>query len=187
MYLGRTTVLIMMVKSALTILLAGSISGYPALAAETASQGLLELPSSELNGVSTGGQTSYIVRSATSSPTSDMDVHDAVSESEAQARWKDSVARTVMEEVDQPVRVLTSVFPKYPVKARANEIEGDVIVEITINTDGKVGTVRVLQSPDDLLSAASIEAVEQWRFAPMTRNGKPVELKVIQKFPFKLL
>lgn len=181
----------MMVKSALTILLAGSISGYTALAAETASQGLLELPGSELNRVSAGayqgGQTSYIVRSATSSPTSDMDAHDAVTESEAQARWKDSVARTVMEEVDQPVRVLTSVFPKYPVKARANEIEGDVIVEITINTDGKVGTVRVLQSPDDLLSAASIEAVEQWRFAPMTRNGKPVELKVIQKFPFKLL
>jgi len=181
----------MMAKFALTILLAGSISAYTALAAETTSQGFLELPSSELNRVSAGayqgGQTSYIVRSANSSPTSDLDVHDAVSESEAQARWEDSVTSTVMEEVDQPVRVLESVFPKYPVKARANEIEGVVIVEITINTDGNVARVRVLQSPDDLLSAASIEAVEQWRFAPMTRNGKPVELKVIQEFPFKLL
>jgi protein TonB len=65
------------------------------------------------------------------------------------------------------------VPPIYPAIARAASIEGTVILEAVIGTDGSVQELRVLR-PVPFLSDAALEAVRQWLFTPTRLNGEPV-------------
>jgi periplasmic protein TonB len=69
------------------------------------------------------------------------------------------------------------VEPKYPDFAAQAQIEGLVILEATVDTEGRVQSVEVLRS-HGLLDQAAIDAVKQWRYSPLVLNGKP--------FPFIL-
>ncbi len=63
--------------------------------------------------------------------------------------------------------------PAYPQKAFMEKIEGTVIVEIVIGTDGNVTRARVVQSVPGLDEAA-LRVVYEWKFKPAIKNGKPV-------------
>ena len=65
--------------------------------------------------------------------------------------------------------------PVYPEDARANKIQGIVIIEATIDIDGKVIGARVLRSIPALDDAA-VGAVKQWEFTPTLLNGLPVPI-----------
>jgi TonB family protein len=62
--------------------------------------------------------------------------------------------------------LVSKVPPVYPEEARKKGIAGVVRVELLIRKDGTVGDVRVLESPDALLSEAAVQAVRQWRYKP---------------------
>lgn len=64
------------------------------------------------------------------------------------------------------------VEPEYPFIAEKAHIGGLVILEATVDEDGKVETVAVLRSIN-LLDAAAIAAVKQWRYSPLIMNGIP--------------
>jgi TonB family protein len=81
---------------------------------------------------------------------------------------------------------LREVRANYTDDARRRAIEGDVALEIVIKRDGSVGQVRVLQSLGGGLEQKAIEAVRQWRFAPATRHGAPVDVVVEVSVGFKL-
>jgi TonB family protein len=70
----------------------------------------------------------------------------------------------------------TKVQPVYPAAAKAAGIQGIVRIETTISKDGLPIELRVLSSPNDDLSQASVEAVRQWRYRPTLLNGAPVEV-----------
>jgi len=81
-----------------------------------------------------------------------------------------------------PVRVGTSVRapvktrhvdPVYPQIALISRVQGIVIIEATIGTDGRVMDARVLRS-EPLLKQAALDAVAQWQFTPSMLNGTPV-------------
>ena len=55
-------------------------------------------------------------------------------------------------------------------------VMGQVILECTITTDGRVREVRVMRGPRNEYEAAIVAAVRQWRFKPATLHGKPVEV-----------
>lgn len=75
-----------------------------------------------------------------------------------------------------PPELLKQVDPIYPDEARKARIEGDVLVEAIVDIDGKPVQMRVLQIPAKGygFEESALEAVEQWRFRPGMRNGKPV-------------
>ena len=79
----------------------------------------------------------------------------------------------------RPPRRTREVRPEYPVQAKRMGIEGEVILEATINEQGRVVESRAL-SGHPLLVAAAIQAVSKWRYAPTILNGTPwpVLLKV---------
>jgi protein TonB len=54
-------------------------------------------------------------------------------------------------------------------------VEGVVIIEAVIGTDGRVQQARVLRSKP-LLDEAALTAVRQWVFTPTLLNGVPVPL-----------
>ena len=82
-----------------------------------------------------------------------------------------------------PPRRIREVRPKYPVQAKRKGIEGEVILEATINEKGRVVESRAL-SGHPLLVPAAIQAVSKWRYVPTILNGIPwpVLLKVTVTF-----
>jgi protein TonB len=64
--------------------------------------------------------------------------------------------------------------PEYPTAARQMNAKGQVVLEATIGTDGRVLAVKVI-SGHPLLVQAAKAAVMQWRYRPTLLDGQPVE------------
>lgn len=64
-------------------------------------------------------------------------------------------------------------------------LQGDVIVEVTINENGNVVQKVVVQSLTPAIDGKVLEALDNWRFRPATRNGVPIASKqdVYYHFP----
>jgi periplasmic protein TonB len=77
------------------------------------------------------------------------------------------------------------VAPIYPSIARANGVEGVVILEAVIGENGRVKNVRVLRSIQ-LLDQAAVDAVRQWQFTPTLLNGQPVPVVMTVTVSFEL-
>ena len=74
---------------------------------------------------------------------------------------------------DAPPRPIKITKPQYPQEAFVKKIEGTVIVEILIDSTGRVVRARVIQSVP-LLDAAALQTVYQWIFEPAVKHGRPV-------------
>ena len=83
-----------------------------------------------------------------------------------------------------PAKVL-HVPPVYPAIAQQARVEGVVIIEAIIGTDGRVKEARVLRSKP-LLDEAALAAVRQWVFSPTTLNGVPVPVLMTVTVNFTL-
>ena len=86
----------------------------------------------------------------------------------------------------QPPRLLHEVKPDYTEDARRRGLEGEVVLEIVVRHDGRVGDVRVLQGLGGGLNEQAIQAVRRWQFAAATRRGRPVDVIVEVAVEFKL-
>jgi periplasmic protein TonB len=78
------------------------------------------------------------------------------------------------------------VKPDYTDEGRRRTIEGDVVLEIVVRSDGTVGSVKLLQGLGAGLDQRATEAVRQWRFSPARRYGTPVDVIVEVAMEFKL-
>src|SRR4029078_10354903 len=85
-----------------------------------------------------------------------------------------SSARSGME----PPRLLREVKAEYTDEARRKNIRGEVVLEIVVKSDGSVGDARVTRALGGGLESRAIAAVKQWKFAPATRRGQPVDVWV---------
>jgi protein TonB len=100
-------------------------------------------------------------------------------------------ARPVVQEPVRPgghVRPPTKVHdvaPLYPSIALAARVQGPVLLEAIIDTEGRVQSVRVLRSPP-MLDAAAVDAVRQWRYTPTLLNGTPVPVIMTVTVMFQL-
>ena len=86
----------------------------------------------------------------------------------------------------QPPRLLREVRADYTDAARRSGLTGDVVLEIVVRHDGSVGDVRVLRRLGAGLDERAVQAVRQWRFAPATRQGAPVDVVVEVAVEFRL-
>ncbi len=72
--------------------------------------------------------------------------------------------------------VLKRVEPDYPESTREERLQGAVILNINVGSDGTVhGLSRI--SGDPKLTLLAAKAVRQWKFAPLVRDGAPVSFK----------
>ena len=69
-------------------------------------------------------------------------------------------------------RVVDRVEPEYPESAKAHHIQGIVVLDVLVGGDGRVQRLSAVRGYPGLAAAAT-DAVRQWRFEPMTRNGRP--------------
>ena len=74
--------------------------------------------------------------------------------------------------IKTPTKV-RDVRPMYPPDAQAAKIQGVVIIEATINADGRVSDAKILRSIP-MLDDAALAAVREWEFTPTYLNGAAV-------------
>ena len=77
------------------------------------------------------------------------------------------------------------VEPAYPPDAVADRVEGTVVVEATVDEQGRVEAVRVLRSIGPLDQAA-IDAVMQWRYVPLRVNDQSARFILTVNVSFRL-
>lgn len=85
-----------------------------------------------------------------------------------------------------PPRIVREVKADYTEDARRRALSGEVVLEIVVRSDGSVGDVKLLQGLGYGLDERAIQAVRQWRFAPATKQGTPVDVLVEVAVEFKL-
>ncbi len=86
----------------------------------------------------------------------------------------------------KPPRPLHTPDPKYSKSAQKQGIHGVVTLSVVIGTDGKAHDIKVVESLEPSLDANAIEAVKTWKFAPATKNGRPVAAALHLEIDFKL-
>ena len=87
-------------------------------------------------------------------------------------------------DIKEPKKI-KDVKPVYPEEAQKAGIQGIVILEAIIGTDGSVQEAKVLR-PVELLDKAALDAVMQWRYTPTLLNGEPVEVVMTVTVTFTL-
>lgn len=76
--------------------------------------------------------------------------------------------------------------PGYPLELIRANVHGMVTLYAVIRSDGKVGDIRVLNSPDERLDSYAAKALARWKFVPAERSGKPVALEAVVMIPFRV-
>lgn len=84
-------------------------------------------------------------------------------------------------------RPTASIFPVYPETSRLRGEEGTVELSFIVLATGKTADISLARSSGfPPLDEAAIRAVRRARFTPATRNGSPVQSKMLQPFEFRL-
>jgi len=64
--------------------------------------------------------------------------------------------------------------PRYTEEGRQARVQGVVILEAVVDTDGNVSRVKVLKGLPFGLSEEAVETARQWKFRPAKKAGVPV-------------
>ena len=89
----------------------------------------------------------------------------------ARAKAKAEAVR-VTPQIKTPTKI-KDVRPVYPAIAQAAKVQGAVVIEATIDPEGKVVDTNVVRSVP-LLDQAALDAVRQWEYTPTLVKGKAV-------------
>jgi TonB family protein len=74
----------------------------------------------------------------------------------------------------------------YPEGARAEQLEADVPLELTVEPDGSVSAARVTTPQGHGFDEAAVEAAQRLRFSPATVDGVPRRVRIAFLYPFRL-
>jgi periplasmic protein TonB len=76
-----------------------------------------------------------------------------------------------------PLLPISQDYPLYPEDMRKKGIEDQVIVRYTIGKNGRVTDVQILShATNAIFDTVTVDAISRWRFRPMIKNGKAVEV-----------
>ena len=81
---------------------------------------------------------------------------------------------------------MMQVKPSYTNEALADRIQGSVVLELIVRSDGHPADIRVVRSLHRGLDDQAIAAASQWRFEPGRLAGTPVDVQVIIMMDFQI-
>ena len=82
-------------------------------------------------------------------------------------------------------KLLKRIAPAYPEEAKADGIQGTVVLDVVVGTEGGVIETEIKESVP-LLDEAAVAAVSQWKYTPTFLNGQPVEVVLTVTVKFAL-
>ena len=81
--------------------------------------------------------------------------------------------------------LVSSVPPVYPNLARAQHIQGAVLVDALVDVNGRVSSMKVVSGPV-LLHQAAMDALRQWKYQAATLDGNAVPMHLTVTVQFRL-
>lgn len=84
----------------------------------------------------------------------------------------------------KPPRLIHSVAPKVPEWARGARSTGDSVIHLWVMADGTPSHLSIAQPVGIGLDEDAMAAVMKYRFAPATKDGKPVTVELNIQFNF---
>ncbi|MES2695869.1 MAG: energy transducer TonB [Verrucomicrobiota bacterium] len=101
-------------------------------------------------------------------------------------RTASEAKKTVAKAGDQPPTPRMMTRPTYPGKRRAAKKSGIVLIDFTIETDGRVQRAGAAWSSDRGFEAEAVKAVSKWRFEPAIIDGRktatPMQVPIVFQF-----
>jgi TonB family protein len=77
--------------------------------------------------------------------------------------------------------------PAYPAMLKAQGIEGDVLLSVSIDARGQVTSVSIVQSSgQEAFDRAAQQAALEERFSPALRDGQPVAFTLTYSYRFRI-
>jgi protein TonB len=83
-------------------------------------------------------------------------------------------------------RAIYDPEPEYSDEARKAKHQGAAVLSVIVDSDGRTRDIRVVRSLGMGLDEKAVEAVRNWRFAPATKDGRPVAVLVHIEVDFRL-
>lgn len=90
------------------------------------------------------------------------------------------------DKLDKKPEVRVQVPPQYPFEMKRQGIEGRVILEFLVNSDGTVQDPFVKSSTHREFEKPAMDAVQKWKFKAGVKNGKNVSTRMMIPIGFKL-
>jgi protein TonB len=92
-----------------------------------------------------------------------------------------------IEACDTPPVSTRQVSPAVPLMAKQRRVSGTVLLRVLVDETGKPAKIEILRdvTPSVGLGASSVQALEQWRWKPATKNGVNVKTWMAVQVPFK--
>ena len=83
--------------------------------------------------------------------------------------------------------LLSKREPEYTEGARNGAVQGTTVLGVDIGPDGLARNFEVIRSLEPSLDLKAIEAVQQWKFKPGTKDGQPVTVRATIEVNFRLM
>jgi outer membrane biosynthesis protein TonB len=88
-------------------------------------------------------------------------------------------------ELDRKPVVLESVAPLHPGKALSPpQLTGYATIDFYIDPEGRPRMPVPVRASDEAFAITATDALLQWRFEPITSQGRPVSVRMVQEFIF---
>ena len=89
---------------------------------------------------------------------------------------------------NRPMQLVSGSGPIYPAMAKAERIEGAVVIRYSVSVDGRVINAQIDSAePEGVFEDAALAAVRSWRYNPALRDGEPVAVdNVVSTVRFEL-
>jgi TonB family protein len=82
-------------------------------------------------------------------------------------------------------KLISSIAPVYPLTARSSGVQGDVVIDTTIDKSGNVVRMHVVSGPA-MLRPSALESLRRWKYEPSKLDGEPVEVQMQVTIKFRL-
>ncbi len=91
-----------------------------------------------------------------------------------------------IKDLDQKPRLISAERPEYPHVLKTQGIEGEVVLLVMINREGRVSILGVKSSTNREFEKSSIRAARSARYTAPMRNGEKVSVKFYLPFNFTI-
>lgn len=88
--------------------------------------------------------------------------------------------------ISSPFRITSKPKATYTDLARQNNVEGSVLLKVTLLASGEVGNVSVVRGLPDGLNERAINAARRIEFEPKKVNGTPVSVTQTFEYSFDI-
>jgi TonB family protein len=93
-----------------------------------------------------------------------------------------------LDKMAEPVGGLSAIMQlvSYPKSAKKDGIEGRVLLSMVVDTAGCVKNLEVKEGVRSDLDEAAVKALEESKWIPAQKDGRPVESSIIVPIQFRL-